>query len=121
MKVHMRFIPQDEAEQKKLEKQQMVEDAQTAKKTKASKKNAKQIVDTLTNPMLRFEEETRKLEEAKGPSYLLDSSTMLLARVKILVATASQSMLGGDGGPIEWDMEEVKLAKNEMVAKMRTS
>ena len=98
----------------------MVEDAETAKKVKASKKNAKQVVDTLANPMLLFEEETRK-QEAKGPSYLLESSTMLISRVKILVATATQSMLGGDGGPIDWDMEEVKLAKNEMVAKMRTS
>jgi hypothetical protein len=45
---------------------------------------------------------------------------MLLGRVKALVASATQSMLG-HGGPTEWDMEEVKLAKNEMVTKMRTS
>jgi hypothetical protein len=120
MKAHMRFIPQEAIEQKKREKQQKIEDAAAAKKAQIAKKNAKAIVDTLANPLLLFEEETRK-QEAKGPSYLLESSTMLISRVKILVATATQSMLGGDGGPIDWDMEEVKLAKNEMVAKMRTS
>jgi hypothetical protein len=119
MKVRTCFIPQDAIEQKKLEKQQKLEDDEAAKKAKAAKKNAKIVVDSLTNPLLLFEEETRK-QEAKGPSYLLDSAHMLLARVKVLVASATQSMLGGDGA-IEWDMDEIKLAKSEMIAKMRTS
>jgi hypothetical protein len=120
MKVHMRFIPQEAIEQKKREKHQKMEDAAAAKKAQTTKKNAKTVVDTLANPLLLFEEETRK-HEAKGPSYMLDSATLLLSRVKILVDTATQSMLGVDGAPTEFDMEEVKLAKNEMVVKMRTS
>jgi hypothetical protein len=35
-----------------------------------------------------------------------------------MVSSATNDMLGGDGG-IEWDMEEVKLAKCEMITKMR--
>jgi hypothetical protein len=119
MEVPMHFIPQDAIEQKKNDKQQKIDDAEAAKKAMLAKKNAKIVVDSLAGPLLLFEEETRK-QDAKGPSYLLDSATMLLGRVKALVASATQSMLG-HGEPTEWDMEEVKLAKNEMVTKMRTS
>jgi hypothetical protein len=86
-------------------------------------KNAKTVVDTLTAPLLLFEEETRKME-AVGPSYLLESAKMLLARVKDMVVSATHRMIADpvhenpeDG--IEWDMEEVKLAKIEMMTKMR--
>ena len=113
----MHCIHQDAIAQKALDKQKKLDDAATAKKASTSKKNAKTVVDSLTAPMLIFEVETRKMD-AGGPSYLLESAKMLLARVKAMVSSATNDMLGGDGG-IEWDMEEVKLTKLEMISKMR--
>ena len=123
MKVYMHCIHQDaiekKAEDKKKKKKQ--EAVAATKKALIAKKNAKSVVDSLTNPMMLFEEETNKLETA-GPSYLLDSAKMLLARVKAMVVSATHHMTGTpenqeDG--IVWDMEEVKLAKVEMITKMR--
>ena len=113
----MHCIHQDAIAQKALDKQKKLDDAATAKKASTAKKNAKTVVDSLTAPMWIFEEETRKME-AGGPSYLLESAKMLLARVKAMVSSATNDMLGGDG-EIAWDMEEVKLAKCEMITKMR--
>ena len=113
----MHCIHQDAIAQKALDKQKKLDNAAAAKKASTAKKNAKIVVDSLTAPMLLFEEETRKIEKG-GPSYLLESATMLLARVKTMVSSATNDMLGGDKG-IEWDMEEVKLTKLEMISKMR--
>ena len=113
----MHCIHQDAIAKKALDKQKKLDNAAATKKASTAKKNAKTVVDSLTAPMLLFEEETRKME-AGGPSYLLESAKMLLARVKTMVSSATNDMLGGDGG-IEWDMEEVKLAKCEMITKMR--
>ena len=113
----MHCIHQDAIAQKALDKQKKFDNAAAAKKASTAKKNAKTVVDSLTAPMLLFEEEIRKLEKG-GPSYLLESATMLLARVKTMVSSATDDMLGGDKG-IEWDMEEVKLTKLEMISKMR--
>ena len=113
----MHCIHQDAITKKALDKQQKLDSAAASKKASTAKKNAKTVVDSLTAPMLLFEEETRKLEKG-GPSYLLESATMLLARVKTMVASATHDMLGRDGG-MEWDMEEVKLTKCEMISKMR--
>ena len=113
----MHCIRQDAIAQKALDKQTKLDNAARAKKASTAKKNAKTVVDSLTAPMLLFEEETRKMEKG-GPSYLLESATMLLARVKTMVASATHDMLGGDG-EMKWDMEEVKLTKCEMITKMR--
>ena len=66
--------------------------------------------------MLVFEEEIAKLSSVDESSYLLDPATRLLARVKQLVAKATQGVLGE---ATEWDMNEVKDAKEEMVTKTR--
>jgi hypothetical protein len=123
MQVYMHCIHQDAIVQKALAKQQKADDAAAARKATTAKKNAKTVVDTLSAPLLLFEEETRKME-AVGPSYLLESAKMLLARVKDMVVSATHRMIADavhenpeDG--IEWDMEEVKLAKIEMMTKMR--
>ena len=123
MKVYMHCIHQDAIAHKVLAKQQKAEEAAAAKKAAKHKVLAKTVVDSLTAPLLLFEEETRKMEAA-GPSYLLESAKMLLARVKDMVVSATHRMIADpvhenpeDG--IEWDMEEVKLAKIEMITKMR--
>lgn len=119
----MHCIHQDAIVQKALAKQQKADEAAAARKATTAKKNAKTVVDTLSAPLLLFEEETRKLE-AVGPSYLLESAKMLLARVKDMVVSATHRMIAdavheNPEDAIEWDMEEVKLAKIEMMTKMR--
>ena len=123
MKVYMHCIHQDAIAHKVLAKQQKAEEAAAAKKAATAKKHAKTVVDSLTAPLLLFEEETRKMEAA-GPSYLLESSKMLLARVKDMVVSATHRMiaeplLANAEDEVEWDMEEVKLAKIEMITKIR--
>ena len=123
MQVYMHCIHQDAIAQKALAKQQKADEAAAAKKASTAKKNAKTVVDSLTAPLLLFEEETRKMEAA-GPSYLLESAKMLLARVKDMVVSATHRMIAdpvheNPEDAIEWDMEEVKLAKIEMMTKMR--
>ena len=123
MKVYMHCIHQDAIEKKAEDKKKKQEAAATKKKALIEKKAAKSVVDALTCTMMAFEEETNKLETV-GPSYLLDSAKMLLARVKDMVVSATHRMIADpllenqeDG--LEWDMEEVKLAKIEMITKMR--
>ena len=123
MQVYMHCIHQDAIVQKALAKQQKADEAAAARKATTAKKNAKTVVDTLSAPLLLFEEETRKLE-AVGPSYLLESAKMLLARVKDMVVSATHRMIAdavheNPEDAIEWDMEEVKLTKVEMMTKLR--
>ena len=123
MKVYMHCIHQDAIAHKVLAKQQKAEEAAAAKKAAKHKALAKTVVDSLTAPLLLFEEETRKMEAA-GPSYLLDSAKTLLARVQAMVVSATHRMIAdplleNPEDSIEWDMEEVKLAKIEMITKMR--
>ena len=123
MKVYMHCIHQDAIAHKVIAKQQKAEEAAAAKKAATAKKHAKTVVDSLTAPLLLFEEETRKMEAA-GPSYLLESAKMLLARVKDMVVSATHRMiaeplLANAEDEVEWDMEEVKLAKIEMITKIR--
>ena len=123
MKVYMHCIHQDAIAHKVLAKQQKAEEAAAAKKAAKHKVLAKTVVDSLTAPLLLFEEETRKMEAA-GPSYLLESSKMLLARVKDMVVSATHRMIAdavheNPEDAIEWDMEEVKLTKVEMMTKLR--
>ena len=119
----MHCIHQDAIAQKAIDKQKKLDNAAAAKKASTAKKNAKTVVDSLTAPMLLFEEETRKME-AVGPSYLLESAKMLLARVKDMVVSATHRMIAdavheNPEDAIEWDMEEVKLTKVEMMTKLR--
>lgn len=123
MKVHMHCIHQDAEIQKAADKQDKLDekinkakDKEAAKKINKAKKDAKSAQDQLTGPMLVFEEEIAKLSSVDESSYLLDPATRLLARVKQLVAKATQGVLGE---ATEWDMNEVKDAKEEMVTKTR--
>ena len=123
MKVHMHCIHQDAEIQKAADKQDKLDekinkakDKEAAKKINKAKKDAKSAQDQLTGPMLVFEEEIAKLSSVDESSYLLESATRLLARVKQLVAKATQGVLGE---ATEWDMNEVKDAKEEMVTKTR--
>ena len=123
MKVHMHCIHQDAEIQKAADKQDKLDekinkakDKEAAKKINKAKKDAKSAQDQLTGPMLIFEEEIAKLSSVDESSYLLESATRLLARVKQLVAKATQGVLGE---ATEWDMNEVKDAKEEMVTKTR--
>ena len=121
MKVYMHCIHQEASEKKAYDKKQKQEATAATKKAMLAKKNAKSVVDSLTSPMMVFKEETNKLETL-GPSYLLDSAKMLLARVKAMVVSATHQMTGihqNQEDCIEWDMEEVKLAKIEMITKTR--
>ena len=124
MKVYMHCIHQEASEKKAYDKKQKQEATAATKKVMLAKKNAKSVVDSLTSPMMVFEEETNKLETL-GPSYLLDSAKMLLARVKDMVVSATRRMIAdplleNEEDGLELDMEEVKLAKMEMISKMRT-
>ena len=123
MKVHMHCIHQDAEIQKAADKQDKLDekinkakDKEAAKKINKAKKDAKSAQDQLTGPMLVFEEEIAKLSSVDESSYLLDPATRLLARVKQLVAKATQGVLGE---ATEWDMNEVTDAKEEMVTKTR--
>ena len=123
MKVHMHCIHQDAEIQKAADKQDKLDekinkakDKEAAKKINKAKKDAKSAQDQLTGPMLIFEEEIAKLSSVDESSYLLDPATRLLARVKQLVAKATQGVLGE---ATEWDMNEVTDAKDEMLTKTR--
>ena len=118
MKVHMHCIHQDAEIKKAADKQDKLDAKEAAKKINKAKKDAKNAQDQLTGPMLIFEEEIARLSSVDESSYLLESARMLLARVKQLVAKATQSVLGD---ATEWDvpMIDVTDAKAEMLTKTR--
>lgn len=75
------------------------------------------------NPsLLLFEQKVTTLERTKENDYKVQSCQLLLERVRQLMTQASDIMLGRvDGKEKVWDMEDVRLAKSEMIAKTRTA
>ena len=113
---------QDAIEQKNPDKEAKLREAEKTKAETASKKNATTVVDMFSSPsLLLFEEATNNFNKTHTTGqhhYLSESARLLLERVKDLVETASDSMLGK--GPLTiWSMEEIKHASNDMVAKTR--
>ena len=75
----------------------------------------------MLNPsLLLFEQKVTTLERTKENDYKVQSCQLLLERVREFITQASDIMLGRTGIKV-WDMEEVRLAKSEMIAKTRTA
>ena len=120
----MHCTPQDAAEKKKIEKAEKIAKADAIKAEADAKKKARSVVEQLSSPLLLFEAAVKNYnnDQTGGQdSYLADSSDLLLVKVKDWVAQAGAAMLGN--GPVDkvWNMEEIKLAKNQMVANTRTA
>ena len=120
----MHCTPQDAVEAKAQEKALKIRQAAEAKAQEESKKKAKAVVDMLSSPLLLFEAAVINFNNTRpaGNSYLANSSVMLLDKVKDWIAQAGDAMLGK--GPADfstWNMEEIKLAKSQMISNTRTA
>jgi hypothetical protein len=120
----MHCTPQDAAQQKEDEKAEKLAKAERLKAEEQFKKKAKTINDLLSSPMLLFEAAVHNFnnnQAAGQESFLLNSSILLLNKVKDWVAQAGAAMLGNGPTDAAWNMEEIKLAKSQMVANTRTA
>lgn len=120
----MHCTPQDAAAQKEVEKAEKIAKADRLKAEEQSKKKAKMIVDMLSSPLLLFEAAVQNFnnnQAAGQESFLLNSSILLLNKVKDWVAEAGAAMLGNGPKDVAWNMEEIKLAKGQMIANTRTA
>lgn len=77
----------------------------------------------MLNPSLvTFEQRMKSLEHTKENDYKVKSGVLLLERVRKLMTQASGVMLGDmDAHDGVWDMEDIRAAKSEMIAKTRTA
>ena len=77
----------------------------------------------MLNPsLLLFEQKVTTLERTKENDYKVQSCQLLLERIRQLMTQASGVMLGHiDAKDNVWDMEDVRAAKSEMIAKTRTA
>ena len=120
----MHCTPQDAAAQKEVEKAEKIAKADRLKAEEQSKKKAKVIVDMLSSPLLLFEAAVQNFnnnQAAGQDSFLANSSILLLDKVKDWVAEAGAAMLGNGPKDVAWNMEEIKLAKGQMIANTRTA
>ena len=120
----MHCTPQDAAEAKAQEKALKIRQAAEAKAQEESKKKAKAVVDMLSSPLLLFEAAVINFNNTRAAgqnSYLANSSVMLLDKVKDWIAQAGDAMLGKGPADFVWNMEEIKLAKSQMISNTRTA
>ena len=120
----MHCTPQDAAAQKEIDKALKIAKAEEAKAQVESKKKAKIIVDMLSSPLLLFEAAVQNFnnnQAAGQESFLLNSSILLLNKVKDWVAQAGAAMLGNGPKDLVWKMDEIKLAKSQMIGNTRTA
>ena len=77
----------------------------------------------MLNPSLvTFEQKISTLARTEENDYKVQSGLLLLERVRKLMTQASGVMLGHmDAHDGVWDMEDVRAAKSEMIAKTRTA
>ena len=77
----------------------------------------------MLNPSLvTFEQRMSSLPHTKENDYKVQSGVLLLERVRKLMTQASGVMIGDmDAHDGVWDMEDIRAAKSEMIAKTRTA